>query len=179
MLIRNYLVAILFILFSPAGNAQICTSLGQIPSTAFPVCGTATFHQREVPICGGRVIPAPCDGTLFTDKNPYWYQFTCFESGTLSFRITPDIIFDDYDAALVAIDRITGIHASIEAIRKQQIPDWAYRDVLFMLIHYSIAAYELLERKLSLAEKHEVFDVFYRVGERMLLKGLPKDFKEY
>ncbi len=89
------------------------------------------------------------------------------------------IVFSEYEAALLAIDRITAIHAAVESSRQQQIPDWAYRDVLFMLIHYSIAAYELLERKLSLAEKEEVFDVFYRVGDRMNLKGLPKNFNEW
>src|SRR4030095_14228265 len=89
------------------------------------------------------------------------------------------IVFSEYKAALLAIDRITGIHSAIESSRQQRIPDWAYRDVLFMLIHYSIAAYELLERKLSFAEKEEVFDVFNRVGTRMNLKGLPKSFNEW
>jgi uncharacterized protein (DUF2236 family) len=89
------------------------------------------------------------------------------------------IVFAENEAALKAIDQITAIHAAVESNRKQQIPDWAYRDVLFMLIHYSIASYELLERKLSLAEKEEVFDVFYRVGARMNLKGLPTTFSEW
>ena len=48
-----------------------------------------------------------------------------------------------------------------------------YRDVLFMLIHYSIASYELLENKLSDAEKEEVYDVFFRLGMGMGLKALP------
>lgn len=89
------------------------------------------------------------------------------------------IVFSENEAALSAIDRITGIHSAVEASRQQKIPDWAYRDVLFMLIHYSIAAFELLEGKLSDAEKEEVFDVFYRVGERMNLKGLPKNYLEW
>jgi len=89
------------------------------------------------------------------------------------------IVYAENEAALKAIDQITAIHAAVESNRQQQIPDWAYRDVLFMLIHYSIASYELLERKLSLAEKEEVFDVFYRVGARMNLKGLPTNFNEW
>ena len=59
---------------------------------------------------------------------------------------------------------------------KAQIPDWAYRDVLYMLIHYSIAAYELLERTMSAAEKEDVYDVFYRMGKRMELKDLPDTY---
>ena len=89
------------------------------------------------------------------------------------------IVYAENEAALKAIDQITAIHAAVESNRQQQIPDWAYRDVLFMLIHYSIASYELLERKLSLAQKEEVFDVFYRVGARMNLKGLPTTFSEW
>ena len=89
------------------------------------------------------------------------------------------IVFSENEAALKAIDKITAIHTAVETNRQQQIPDWAYRDVLFMLIHYSIATYELLERKLTEEEKAEVFDVFYRVGVRMNLKGLPANFKEW
>src|SRR5688572_32340614 len=89
------------------------------------------------------------------------------------------IVFSENEAALNAIDKINAIHGAVEANRQQKIPDWAYRDVLFMLIHYSIAAYELLERKLTAAEKDEVFDVFYRMALRMNLTGLPNNFKEW
>ena len=89
------------------------------------------------------------------------------------------IVFSEHETALKAIDKITGIHAAIEASRQQKIPDWAYRDVLFMLIHYSIAAYELLERKLTEAEKEDVFDVFFRMANRMNLQGLPQNFEEW
>ena len=44
----------------------------------------------------------------------------------------------------------------METNRGSLIPDWAYRDVLFMLIHYSIAAFELLERKLTINENKTV-----------------------
>ena len=90
-----------------------------------------------------------------------------------------EIVFADMETAHKAIDKITAIHSAVEANRKQQIPDWAYRDVLFMLIHYSIAAYELLERKLTPEEKADVFDVFYRVGDRMQLTGLPTTFRDW
>ncbi|HLF65426.1 MAG TPA: oxygenase MpaB family protein [Saprospiraceae bacterium] len=89
------------------------------------------------------------------------------------------IVYSENEAALKAIDNITGVHTAIETSRQQQIPDWAYRDVLFMLIHYSIASYELLERKLSDAEKEDVFDVFARMAVRMHLKGLPQNFSEW
>lgn len=89
------------------------------------------------------------------------------------------IIFSEKHAALHAIDAMTAIHAKVEAKRAATIPDWAYRDVLFLLIDYSIRSYEVLERKLSNAEKDEVFQVFKRVGSRMGLSGLPTTFEEW
>jgi hypothetical protein len=89
------------------------------------------------------------------------------------------IIFSDEQNALAAIDKITAIHQAVEQSRGMKIPDWAYRDVLFMLIHYSISAFELLERKLTDSEKEEIFDVFKRVGEQMGLKDLPHNHTEW
>jgi hypothetical protein len=34
---------------------------------------------------------------MVTDKNPYWYKFTCFTAGTLGFLIKPNTFSDDYD----------------------------------------------------------------------------------
>ena len=89
------------------------------------------------------------------------------------------IVFSEMDAANAAIDKIAAIHSAVEYSRHSQIPDWAYRDVLFMLIHYSISSYEALERKLTDYEKAEVFEVFYMVGKRMKLKDLPGSYFEW
>jgi hypothetical protein len=86
------------------------------------------------------------------------------------------IVFSEKHAALHAIDSMASIHAHVEAKRGSSIPDWAYRDVLFLLIDYSIRSFEVLERKLNLVEKDEVFQVFNRVGIRMGLKGFPDTF---
>lgn len=89
------------------------------------------------------------------------------------------IVFSEKQSALRAIDAIVTIHANVEAKRGAKIPDWAYRDVLFMLVDYSIRSFEVLERKLAEKEKKEVFDVFNRVGIRMGLEGLPHTFEEW
>lgn len=89
------------------------------------------------------------------------------------------IVFSEKKEAHKAIDSITAIHSAVEAKRGARIPDWAYRDVLFMLIDYSIRAYEVLERNLSREEKQEVFQVFLRVGSRMQISGLPRDLREW
>lgn len=89
------------------------------------------------------------------------------------------IVFSSEKDAYKAIDTIHQIHVTVEQNRGASIPDWAYRDVLFMLIHYSVASYELLERKLTTEEKEEVYNVFYRLGARMGLKELPFTYKEW
>ncbi len=83
-----------------------CSTLGQTPGTAFPVCGTDTFSQNSVPLCGGNLVPSPpCQ---FQDPglpeiNPFWYKFTCFSTGTLGFTIIPNQLSDDYDWQLFDI----------------------------------------------------------------------------
>lgn len=89
------------------------------------------------------------------------------------------IVFAEKDAAHKAIDTIKGIHSAVESKRGTTIPDRAYRDVLFMLIDFSIRSFELLERRLTIEEKREVFDVFYRVGSRMGIRGLSETFEGY
>ncbi len=94
-------------------------------------------------------------------------------------RYARRIVFAPLDEANKAIDTMRHIHTAVEQNRGATIPDWAYRDVLFMLIYYSIASYELLEQKLTDEEKEEVHNVFYRVGARMGLKELPLTYNEW
>lgn len=89
------------------------------------------------------------------------------------------IVFASEEKAHATIDKIRSIHGSVETARQQTIPDWAYRDVLYMLIHYSIASFELLERKLSNEEKEDVYNVFYRMGVRMKIPSLPAHFADW
>jgi gliding motility-associated-like protein len=94
----KYFYASLLLLLSNSIIAQTCTTPGQTPSSAFPVCGTGVFSQTNVPICGGRSLPSPkCPGDPLADKNPFWYKFTCFQAGSLGFVITPANLGDDYD----------------------------------------------------------------------------------
>jgi gliding motility-associated-like protein len=100
LLNRLPIFIIILLLISGGSFAQStpCTILGQNPQTAFPVCGTSVFHMDTVPICGQRKVATFCiDDTLYTDKNPFWYKFTCFQSGKLAFFITPSIPSEDYD----------------------------------------------------------------------------------
>jgi len=115
------------------------------------------------------------DWLYFTGKLPADPLGRLFSTVTYAKKI----VFATEDEANKAIGMLKQIHSGLEKSRGYAIPDWAYRDVLFMLIYYSIAAYELLEHALSDAEKEEVYHVFYRVGTGMGLKALPFTYKEW
>ena len=107
-ILKNILLFLISIFVINKSFAQVCTSLGQTPSTAFPVCGTATFIQNNVPICSTSSLFVPgCSGgnsnTNYENKNPYWYKFTCYTSGTFAFTLTPNTASDDYDWQLYDI----------------------------------------------------------------------------
>ena len=86
------------------------------------------------------------------------------------------ILFSDEAGAGRAISSIAAIHGAVEASRGQRIPDWAYRDVLYLLIAYSIRAFELLERPLTPAECAEIVAVFGRVGQGLGIPDLPTSY---
>jgi len=89
------------------------------------------------------------------------------------------IIFSPKEKAHGAIDKMRKIHTGVETARGTAIPDWAYRDVLYMLIHYSIASFEVLDRKLTEEEKDEIVEVFYRMATRMGLQHIPSSYEAW
>ena len=103
---KIFTIFFLLLFLNIKGWSQACTTLGQNPSTAFPVCGITVFNQQSVPACGGTPLMVPgCtgDGAAYGDLNPFWYSFTCYTSGTLGFLITPKNLGDDYDWQLFDI----------------------------------------------------------------------------
>ena len=107
MRIMHRAIALIFLFLVQKGFSQPCITLGQTPSTAFPVCGTSTFTQNNVPICSTNDLYVPgCSGVgtaLYANKNPFFYRFTCFTAGTLGFLISPLATNEDYDWQLYDI----------------------------------------------------------------------------
>ena len=91
-------------------------------------------------------------------------------------RYAQEIVFVDEENAQRTLERINAQHSHVEHERRQTIPDWAFRDVLYMLIDYSERAYALLHRPLSQRQKNELFEVFLRIGEAMYIPELPKTY---
>src|SRR5205085_8403631 len=86
-----------FILFISNYVFAQCPTPGQNPGGSFPVCPSTTFTMDTVPICNGGEIIVPGCGPGYAAYNPYWYKFTCFQTGRLTFTITPLAPQEDYD----------------------------------------------------------------------------------
>jgi uncharacterized protein (DUF2236 family) len=86
------------------------------------------------------------------------------------------IVFADALTASNTFERIRSIHLAVERQRGQSIPEWAHRDVLYMLIDYSERAHELLDRRLTSDDHNELYDVFYRVGIGLGIRDLPTSY---
>lgn len=86
------------------------------------------------------------------------------------------IVFSEREEAEKALAMIRQIHGKVELARGKRIPDWAYRDVLFMLIDNSIRAYEAIHQKLCYSDKQDILDVFLCIGRRLEIPDLPEDY---
>jgi uncharacterized protein (DUF2236 family) len=94
-------------------------------------------------------------------------------------RYAQEIVFVDEEKARRTLNRINAQHSSVEQQRGQTIPDWAYRDVLYMLIDYSERAYSLFYGPLSERQKSDLFEVFQRIGEALNVPELPETYADW
>ncbi len=94
-------------------------------------------------------------------------------------RYAQEIVFATDEKARQTIARMSSIHGGVEQKRGYQIPDWAYRDVLYMLIDYSERAYETLHRPLTDSERQELFSTFREVGAGMHVPDLPITYADW
>ncbi len=89
------------------------------------------------------------------------------------------ILFSEEPESVKAIEKINTIHRHVETAREKRIPEAAYKDVLYMLIHYSIVSFELLERPLTAQEKEDIVRAFSRIGQKMHLHNTPATYSEW
>ncbi|MFN2567373.1 MAG: oxygenase MpaB family protein [Gemmatimonadaceae bacterium] len=90
-----------------------------------------------------------------------------------------EIVFASRATAEQTLARIRTAHAAVEQSRGAQIPDWAHRDVLYLLIDYSERAETLLRGALTPAERDDLYDVFRRVGEGLAIARLPPTYADW
>jgi uncharacterized protein (DUF2236 family) len=84
-----------------------------------------------------------------------------------------DIVFASRASAAHSLQRIRAAHEAVERSRGARIPDWAHRDVLYLLIDYSERAWALLHGGITDPERDDLYDVFRRVGEGLAIPELP------
>lgn len=94
-------------------------------------------------------------------------------------RFAQEIVFADQETVQSTITQINAVHRSVEKRRGLTIPDWAYRDVLYMLIDYTERAYQLVYRPLFSHEQQEMFTVFRQFGEGMKISLLPTSYTQW
>ncbi len=90
-----------------------------------------------------------------------------------------EILLAPDEQARRVLARINTIHGGVEQKRGRQIPDWAYRDVLYMLIDYSERAYQQLHRSLTDAERADLFGHFREVGLGLRIPDLPATYADW
>lgn len=83
---------------------------------------------------------------------------------------------EETEAALAAMNRA---HRNVEGARGVEIPQWAYRDVLFMLVDYGEKAHEIVFGPMSPAEKVAHLEASLALGKAMNLADLPSTYDEY
>jgi uncharacterized protein (DUF2236 family) len=89
------------------------------------------------------------------------------------------IIFTNEKDAQRTLAAITAAHEAVERQRGQRIPEWAHRDVLYMLIDQTQRAYELLCRPLTSAEREDLYATFLQVGRGLNVQELPATYTEW
>jgi hypothetical protein len=89
------------------------------------------------------------------------------------------ILFKEEKEAITSIEKINAVHHNIESARGHKISNEGYQDVLYMLIYYSIASFELLQRRLTNEEKDEIVNVFAGIGRHMQIHDIPVDYSEW
>jgi ER-bound oxygenase mpaB/B'/Rubber oxygenase, catalytic domain len=94
-------------------------------------------------------------------------------------RYAQEIVFVDEATATRTLDRINASHRAVERERMQTIPDWAFRDVLYMLVDYSERAHALLYGPLSEIERNDLYNVFRRIGDGLSIPELPETYTEW
>jgi uncharacterized protein (DUF2236 family) len=94
-------------------------------------------------------------------------------------RFAQSVFFGDPASATEAIERINRIHRRVEEARGEEIPQWAYRDMLFILIDYGERAHKIVFGPMTDAERTSHFGVALTLGQAMHLSGLPTTYAEY
>ena len=94
-------------------------------------------------------------------------------------RFAQALVFEDEASAAAAVEAVNRAHAGVEHLRGDRIPQWAYRDVLFMLLDCAERAYTVVYGPPSEAERLRAFEFAMSIGRGMHIEDLPATYAEY
>lgn len=94
-------------------------------------------------------------------------------------RFAQHVFFSSDAEATTTLATINRIHQAVERTRGAVIPDWAYRDVLFILIDYGERAHTIVYGPMSAAERESHFHTLITLGQALHLTDLPTTYPAY
>lgn len=94
-------------------------------------------------------------------------------------RFAQALIFGDDETVAAAINGVNAAHRGVERSRGSTIPQWSYRDVLFMLIDYGERAHTIVFGPLSEDERLANYHGAVAIGQALHITDLPEDYQEY
>ena len=89
------------------------------------------------------------------------------------------MLFGDAATAAAAIEGVNRAHGGVERSRGDHIPQWAYRDVLFMLIDYAERAHAIVYGPMTEDERLRYFAASIAIGRALRIQDLPPSYAEY
>ncbi|ATB33199.1 oxygenase MpaB family protein [Melittangium boletus] len=90
-----------------------------------------------------------------------------------------DLAFGSEQKSNAKLAQINAIHKAVERKRGQTMPDWAHRDVLYLVLDYSERAFTLVHRPLTAEEQEGCYQYTRRIGEGLGMQGLPTSYPEW
>jgi hypothetical protein len=115
------------------------------------------------------------DWLFYTNRLPSSPIERFFETMEFAQRV----FFGNPSKSSTAIQSINKIHSDVERSRGRQIPQWAYKDVLFIILHYGEQAHEVVYGPLSRQERLSYFEAVMALGQYMHLQDLPQTYEQY
>lgn len=89
------------------------------------------------------------------------------------------LAFGDVAQVEAAVAAVNHAHMSVEHSRNDAIPQWAYRDVLFMLLDYGERAHAIVFGPMTEDERQEHFESSIAIGHAMGIDDLPPCYADY
>ena len=89
------------------------------------------------------------------------------------------MVFGDPQTAAAAVRAVNAAHRHVEEQRERRIPQWAYRDTLFMLIDYGERAHRIVFKPMTDAERRCSFEASRLIGEQLGIRGVPPSYAAY